>query len=59
VVGGDAREGHGGPVHAGHKQAAEDDLVEAGVGTTCSRARERSSAISFWHPLVDFKTPPK
>lgn len=31
-VGDDAREGHWWPVDAGHKQAAEDDLVEGRLG---------------------------
>lgn len=29
----DTREGDGGSVHAGHKQATENDLVEVGVGS--------------------------
>lgn len=32
-VGGNARERDGGTVHAGHKETAQDDLVEGGVGT--------------------------
>lgn len=31
----DTRERHGGPVDARHKEAAEDDLVEARVGAAC------------------------
>jgi hypothetical protein len=31
----EAGEGDGGAVDAGHEEAAEDDLVEVGVGTTC------------------------
>lgn len=34
-VGVDAGQRHGGAVHAGHKQTAQDDLVEGGVGTAC------------------------
>lgn len=39
-VGRDAGEGHGGAVHAGHEQAAEDNLVEAGVRATDKEAVE-------------------
>ena len=34
-----AREGDGGAVDTGHKQAAEDDLVEARVGAACEGVR--------------------
>lgn len=33
---GEAGEGEGWAVDAGHEEAAEDDFVEVGVGTTCN-----------------------
>lgn len=43
-VGGDARQRDGRAVDAGHKQAAQDNLVEAGVGTTCG-SKERDVRV--------------
>lgn len=36
-IGRDAREGDGRAVDAGHKEAAQDNLVEGSVGTACER----------------------
>lgn len=45
--GGDARDGHGRAVDAGHKKAAEDDLVEVGIGTAYN-LREGQRSVTVW-----------
>lgn len=48
-VGDDARQADGRSVCAGHEKAAEDDLVEVGIGTTCKR---KSLLTSCYFPRL-------
>lgn len=47
-IGGNAREGHGGAVDAGHEQAAEDNLVEGSISAACGKKKYMvSDAAAF------------
>ena len=45
-VGGDAGDGHRGAVHPGHKETAQDDLVEGGVGAAWQGLVSKDSTMS-------------